>query len=90
MAVTETREVTIEATPEEILASAGSRSDVDEASREAVHWVPPALDGFLPEYVAAGPVLDAGPVAAAFPLEPVASGVVVDLVAATEPDRPQA
>jgi hypothetical protein len=73
-----------------LLASAGSRSDVDEASREAAHWVPPALDGFLPEYAAAGPVLEAGSVAAAFPLEPVASGVVVDLVAASEPDRPQA
>ena len=73
-----------------LLASIGSRSDAEEARGGALHWAPPSLDGFMADYVAAGPVLDGGPIAPTLALEPVASGVVVDLVAGTEPGRPQA
>ena len=73
-----------------LLASAGGRGEAEGPLADAPHWAPPSLDGFLAEYAAAGLLLDAGPIATALPLEPVASGVVVDAVAAAEPARPQA
>ena len=59
-------------------------------SSHAAATHPSGLYGQLAEYASAGLFLDAGPTAALLPLEPVASGVVVDVVAASEPARPQA
>ena len=70
-----------------LLASTNTASDVIEADREGLRWVPLSAGAFPAQYLVAGPLLGEPPIVpAVLVLEPIAAGPVdVVAIAGVEP-----